>query len=49
MSCTRKQIVALAQSWVGLKESDGSHKKIIDIYNTMHPLPRGSQLKPTHA
>ena len=49
MSCTRKQIVALAQSWVGLKESDGSHKKIIDIYNTLNPLPRGYKLKPTDA
>ena len=49
MSCTRKQIVALAQSWVGLKESDGSHNKIIDIYNTMNPLPRGYKLKPTDA
>ena len=49
MSCTRKQIVALAQSWVGLKESDGSHNKIIDIYNTLNPLPRGYMLKYTDA
>lgn len=41
MSCTRKQFVAQLQEWVGLKESDGSHKKIIDIYNTIRPLPRG--------
>lgn len=41
MSCTRKQLVAQMQAWIGLKESDGSHKKIIDIYNTIRPLPRG--------
>ena len=44
MSCTRSQIVKQMQSWVGLKESDGSHKKIIDIYNTIRPLPRGYEL-----
>lgn len=41
MSCTRNEIVKQAQAWIGLKESDGSHKKIIDIYNTINPLPRG--------
>ena len=45
MSCTRKEFVAQMQSWVGLKESDGSHKKIIDIYNTIKPLPVGYKLK----
>lgn len=44
MSCTRSQIVKLLQSWVGLKESDNSHRKIIDIYNTIRPLPRGYKL-----
>lgn len=29
------EIVKLAKSWVGLKESDGSYKKIIDIYNSI--------------
>ena len=42
--CTRNEIVKQAQDWVGLKESDGSHKKIIDIYNTLNPLPRGYKL-----
>ena len=37
------------QSWVGLKESNGSHKKIIDIYNTIKPLPVGYKLKYTDA
>ncbi len=47
MSCRRSQIVALAQSWVGLNEADGSHKKIIDIYNSHKPLARGYKLKYT--
>lgn len=44
MSCTRKQFVTQMQSWIGLKESDGSHRQIIDIYNTIRPLPRGYKL-----
>ena len=31
---TRSAVVSLAQSWVGKKESDGSYKTIIDIYNS---------------
>ena len=49
MSCTRTQIVKQMQEWVGLKESNGSHKKIIDIYNTIKPLPVGYKLKYTDA
>ena len=41
MSTTRAKIVAQAQSWIGSKESDGSHRKIIDIYNGHKPLARG--------
>jgi hypothetical protein len=44
MSCTRKQFVAQMQTWVGLKESDKSHRQIIDIYNTIRPLPRSYKL-----
>lgn len=49
MSCTRTQIVAQAQSWLGCKESDGSHKKIIDVYNSHKPRARGYTLKYTDA
>ena len=49
MSCTRNAIVAQAQAWLGLKESDGSHKKIIDVYNSHKPLARGYKLKYTDA
>lgn len=47
MSCTRTQFVKQMQLWVGLKESNGSHRKIIDIYNTIKPLPVGYKLKYT--
>ena len=47
MSCKRSEIVKQMQSWVGLKESDGSHKKIIDIYNAIQPLPVGYKMKYT--
>ena len=49
MSCKRSKIVALAQSWVGLKEADGSFSKIIDIYNAHKPLARGYKMKLTDA
>lgn len=47
MSCTRKKIVDQARSWLGLKESDGSFKVIIDTYNGHKPLARGYKLKYT--
>lgn len=49
MSCTRSKIVNQAQSWIGCKESDGSHKKIIDVYNSHTPRARGYKLKHTDA
>lgn len=45
----RANIVAIAQSFYGFKESDGSHKKIIDIYNAHKPLARGYTMKYTDA
>ena len=42
---TRAAIVALAKSWKGKKESDGSHREIIDIYNSYKPHPRGYALQ----
>lgn len=46
---SRTEVVKLAKSWIGKKESDGSHKLIIDIYNTIRPLPRGYKVKYTDA
>ena len=42
---TRRKVVEMAQSFVGLKESDGSYKKIIDIYNTQKTFPRNTPMK----
>lgn len=49
MSCTANEIINLAKSWVGKKKSDGSHKEIIDIYNSHKPLARGYAVKYTDA
>lgn len=49
MSRKRSEIVAQAQSWIGCKEANGSHKKIIDIYNNHKPLARGYKVKYTDA
>ena len=43
------KVVSLAQEWVGKKESNGSHKSIIDIYNTYKPHPRGYKMTYTAA
>lgn len=40
-SALRQLVVDTAVSYLGCKESDGSHKKIIDIYNSQSPLPVG--------
>lgn len=37
----RLELVAAAESWLGCKESDGSHKPIIDLYNSHEPLAQG--------
>lgn len=41
------KIVEQARSWLGCKESDGSHKKIIDVYNAHKPLARGYKVQYT--
>lgn len=44
-----KNVVSQAQAWLGKNEADGSHKEIINIYNTQRPLPRGYAVKYTDA
>ncbi len=39
------KILAQAKSWLGYNEADGSHKKIIDVYNGHKPLARGYKVK----
>lgn len=41
---SRAAVVELATSWLGKNEADGSHKSIIDIYNSFSPLPRGIKM-----
>ena len=49
MSKSASNIITQARSWLGCKESDGSHKKIIDVYNDHKPLARGYKVKYTDA
>lgn len=49
MSIYREDIVKTAEKYLGCKESDGSHKKIIDRYNAHKPLARGYKVKYTDA
>lgn len=42
-----KDIINQAIAWLGKKESDGSFKEIIDIYNSHKPLARGYKMKYT--
>lgn len=37
---SRQKVVDLVTSWEGKKESDGSYKSIIDLYNSKAPWPR---------
>ena len=43
----RQNVVSTAQKYLGYKESDGSHKKIIDAYNAHKPLAQGYKVKYT--
>lgn len=45
----RMQALACADDWVGANEKEGSHKKIIDLYNTQAFPPRGYKVKYTDA
>ena len=40
----RQSMLDQAKAWLGCKEADGSHKKIIDCYNTISPRPRGYRM-----
>ena len=45
----RQKYVKTAASYIGCKESNGTHKKIIDIYNSHKPYPRGFAMTYTTA
>ena len=41
----RQRVVEAAKAWLGCNEADGSHKQIIDLYNSHKPLARGYKLQ----
>lgn len=43
----RELVVKTAKAWYGCRESDGSHRKIVDCYNSHQPLARGYALQYT--
>jgi len=43
----RQNFVNTAASFIGCKESNGTHRQIIDIYNAHKPLARGYKVKYT--
>lgn len=45
MSTTVNAMLNQARAWIGCKESNGSHKKIIDVYNAHKPLARNYKVK----
>lgn len=47
MAKTANNILNIARGWIGCKESNGSHKMIIDLYNNHKPLARGYKVKYT--
>lgn len=47
MAMYATEVVNQAKAWLGYKESDGTHKKIIDIYNSQKKLPRSYPVKYT--
>lgn len=46
---TADTLLGIMESWLGKNEYDGSHKEIIDIYNSHKPLARGYKVKYTDA
>ena len=41
----RARVCRRAEQWLGCRESDGSHRPIIDLYNRIRPLPRGYKMR----
>lgn len=42
-----RKVIEQAQSWLGCRESNDTHKAIIDVYNSHTPLARGYKVKYT--
>ena len=43
----RLRVVNAAQAWLGAVKGDARHREIIDLYNTIKPLPRGVRMSYT--
>lgn len=44
---SREKVLEIAKGWLGKNEADGSFKEIIDLYNSLVPLPVGYKVKYT--
>lgn len=44
-AANRDLVVQTAESWLGSRESDGSHRAIIDLYNNHPPLAQGYEVQ----
>lgn len=49
MSATAQDVLNVMRSWLGFSEYNGKFKQIIDLYNSVLPLPRGYAVKYTDA
>ncbi len=47
MGVTAQDYLNVWRSWLGFSEANGKFKQIIDLYNSMKPLPRGYAVKYT--
>lgn len=47
MAKLARTVVEQASQWLGYTEANGKFKEIIDVYNTLKPLPRGYKAKYT--
>lgn len=49
MGTTAQDVLNVMRSWLGFSEYNGKFKQIIDLYNSVLPLPRGYAVKYTDA
>ena len=47
MSATAQDVLNVMRGWLGYSEYNGKFKQIIDLYNSVRPLPRGYAVKYT--
>lgn len=45
MGKTAESVLNVMRGWIGFNESNGRFKEIIDLYNSVKPLPRGYAVK----